>query len=120
MGMTPEIKKRKDKARLNKALHHNPDFILATLRKVFGPNGGAEGTVRTASKFDFLRKESKHLDTALISYLVGHGILRPGEKNKQSYTLTKKGRNLFLAKDSKDQDSGLAISTQDLQNPQGH
>ena len=94
--MTPEFKKNKDRARLAKEMRKNPKLIVETLETVYGKNGGTPCTFKSAGKFIYLQKLGKFLDVAMISYLVGNGIIQP-QKDKQStlYCLSTKGRNFF-------------------------
>ena len=98
--MTPEIQRYKDRVRLKKAMQKNPDFVLQTLQKVYGNDGGEEGVFRNARRFDIWREEGKFLDVALIPYLVGKKIICPLEKYSRKYMLTAKGRKLFLQKEN--------------------
>ena len=98
--MTPEIQRYKDRARLKKAMQKNPDFVLQTLQKVYGNDGGEEGVFRNAHRFDIWREEGKFLDVAILSYLVGKKIICPQEKYSRKYILTAKGRKLFLQKEN--------------------
>ena len=110
--LTPEIKKRKDRARLKKVMEKNPDFVLQTLQKVYGKDGGKEGVFRHALRFDIWREEGKFLDVAIIPYLIRKNIIKPKEKYSRKYLLTAKGRKLFPQKETMPKISEEATDTQ--------
>ena len=110
--MTPEIKRLKDRARLEKVMQKNPDFVLQTLQKVYGTDGGKEGAFRHALKFDIWRKEGKFLDVALIPHLIRKNIIKPKEKYARTFRLTAKGRKLFPQKETMPKISEEATDTQ--------
>lgn len=112
IAMTPEITRIKDRARLEKAMEKNPDFVLQTLQKVYGKDGGKEGVFRHALRFDIWRKEGKFLDVALIPYLIRKNIIKPKEKYARTFRLTAKGRKLFPQKETMPEISEEATTTQ--------
>ncbi|OFC62111.1 hypothetical protein BAE30_02965 [Acidithiobacillus caldus] len=90
MGLTPDMKAQKDRARAHKLMRRYPWMLKAILVAGFREDGKRtkKGVAQAARE---ITKGKSWADVSMLKQLVGQGYLRPAG---DGYTITKKGLQL--------------------------
>lgn len=79
MSMTDQYKRQKDRSRFRKEIKRDPNLIRTSLKIIFNGESKPDMLISQKQAASRLRSHfrNSHMDTAILSHLVGLGYLRP-------------------------------------------